>query len=161
MKLNRHMGEKHRACARMWSVTRMLLNHARFHQSSVAQRRQQQASGSQDHRPIDRGRTMDARSGVERAVARASQAYLANEVALDDGHLPENGHLPEEHAVHEPVHHVHASAKSARNMHHVKFKFLHACSGLPDCPECCCCHCEPARLRSNLQNLASGQNVPE
>ena len=71
---------------------------------------------------------MDTRSGVERAVARASQAYAANEVALDDSHLHahehENGHVPEEHSVHGHLHghlhHVQASAKSARELRHVK-----------------------------------------
>ena len=60
---------------------------------------------------------------MERAIARASQAYKANEIALDDG-----GHLAttaEEPSVHgptpdAPAAHVEASPKSARNLHHVK-----------------------------------------
>ena len=49
-------------------------------------------------------------------MTRASLAYHANEVALDDGHLPEES----------SVHHspttanVQTSARSARNLHHVK-----------------------------------------
>lgn len=60
---------------------------------------------------------------MERAIARASQAYKANEVALDDG-----GHLPtteEERSVHGPADipdnaDVEASPKSARHLPHVK-----------------------------------------
>lgn len=52
---------------------------------------------------------------MDHVVARASQAYRDNEVALDDGHLHE------EHSVHHPVAAaVTASARSARNLHHVK-----------------------------------------
>lgn len=52
---------------------------------------------------------------MDHVVARASQAYRDNEVALDDGHLHE------EHSVHHPVAAaVHPSARSARNLHHVK-----------------------------------------
>lgn len=60
---------------------------------------------------------------MERAIARASQAYKANEIALDDG-----GHLPtteEEQSVHGPpvtpaAVHVEASPKSERHLDHVK-----------------------------------------
>ena len=63
------------------------------------------------------------RVDMERAIARASQAYKANEIALDDG-----GHLPtteEEQSVHGPAVtpaavHVEASPKSERNLNHVK-----------------------------------------
>lgn len=54
---------------------------------------------------------------MERAVARASQAYRDNQVALDDAHLPED------HSIHhspDTAAHIETSARSARNLHHVK-----------------------------------------
>jgi len=53
------------------------------------------------------------RTGMDRAVARASQAYRDNEVALDDGHVHKD-HSLEHHAAVQP------SGHSARNLHHVK-----------------------------------------
>lgn len=59
---------------------------------------------------------------MERAVARASLAYKANEVALDDGRdLP----TTEEDPVHGPTNnavtaHVEPSPKSGRNLNHVR-----------------------------------------
>ncbi|DBA90427.1 hypothetical protein WJX77_002141 [Trebouxia sp. C0004] len=53
---------------------------------------------------------------MDRAVARASQAYRNNEVALDDGHVHKD-HSPEQHTA---VAAVQPSAHSARNLHHVK-----------------------------------------
>ena len=56
------------------------------------------------------------RTGMDRAVARASQAYRDNEVALDDGHEPKD-HSVEHHTA---VAAVQPSGHSARNLHHVK-----------------------------------------
>ncbi|DBA66099.1 hypothetical protein WJX79_008454 [Trebouxia sp. C0005] len=53
---------------------------------------------------------------MDRAVARASQAYRDNEVALDDGHVPKD-HSAEHHTA---VVAVQPSGHSARNLHHVK-----------------------------------------
>ena len=53
---------------------------------------------------------------MDRAVARASQAYRDNEVALDDGQVPKDHSL--EH--HTAVAAVQPSGHSARNLHHVK-----------------------------------------
>ena len=53
------------------------------------------------------------RTGMDRAVARASQAYRDNEVALDDGHDHSLEHHPAVAA-------VQSSGHSARNLHHVK-----------------------------------------
>jgi len=53
---------------------------------------------------------------MDRAVARASQAYRDNEVALDDGHVPKD-HALEHHTA---VAAVQPSGHSARNLHHVK-----------------------------------------
>ena len=60
---------------------------------------------------------------MERVVARASQAYKANEVALDDGR--DLATTEEERSVHDPTHtaiseHVEPSSRSGRNLNHVR-----------------------------------------
>ena len=60
---------------------------------------------------------------MESVVARASQAYKANEVALDDGR--DLATTEEERSVHDPTHsaipaHVEPSSKSGRNLNHVR-----------------------------------------
>ena len=60
---------------------------------------------------------------MERAVARASQAYKANEIALDDGR--DLAPTEEDRSVHDPKHSaihvvVEPSSKSGRNLNHVR-----------------------------------------